>query len=101
MISKSHDTYESFIKHYWQYYRELEDEIIATRRYVDFDQGNFSTFSVEYLKLYQAICSEIDVLGKAIAHEINPAFKADDKQNNILKWWLVLQDNIKYPQPTI
>ena len=72
MISKSHDTFESFIKHYWQYYKELEDEIIATRRYVDFDQGNFSTFSVEYLKLYQTICSEIDVLGKAIAHEIDP-----------------------------
>ena len=99
MIQKSQDTFDSFIKHYWQYYRELEDEIIATRRYVDFDQGNFSTFSVEYLKLYQAICSEIDVLGKAIAHEIDPMFQADDRQNNILKWWLVLQDNIKYPQP--
>ena len=97
MITSSHDKYEGFIRHYWQYYKELENEILNTRRYVDFDEKNKSSFSVEYLKLYQAICSEVDVLGKTIAAEINPCFKPEDKQNNIYKWWLVIQDDIRFP----
>ena len=96
-ITQSHEAYEIFIKHYWQYYKELESEIISTRRYVDFDEDNFTSFSVEYLKLYQAVCSEVDVLGKTIAENIDSNFKPDEKQNNIYKWWLIIQDELKYP----
>ncbi|MCR5227992.1 MAG: hypothetical protein K6E27_12365 [Eubacterium sp.] len=96
-IIKSHEAYESFIRHYWRYYKELESEILSTRRYVDFDEGNFTSFSVEYLKLYQAVCSEIDVLGKAIAESIDKNFKPNEKQNNIYKWWLIIQDELKFP----
>ena len=97
MIIKSHEEFENFIKHYWQYYKELEDEIVSTRRYVDFDKDNFSAFSVEYLKLYQAVCREVDALGKTIAESIDSSFKPDDRQNNIFKWWLVIQDKLQYP----
>ena len=83
--------YENIIKNYWEYYRELEDDLLATRKYVAFDELNSGTFSMEYLKLFQAACSEIDVLGKAMASHVNPAFKPDDKQNNINKWWFEVQ----------
>ena len=96
-ISVNHSKFEAFIKNYWQYFRELEDEILATRRYVDFQSDNYGTFSVEYLKLYQAICSEIDVIGKAMAEEVDSNFKPDEKQNNIYKWWLVIQNDISFP----
>lgn len=97
MINPDHTKFEQFINHYWRYYKELEDEVQRTRRYVDFEEANFPAYSIEYLKLYQAICSEIDVIGKAIAFEIDNSFKAEDKRNNIYKWWLIVQNDIMYP----
>ncbi len=76
---------------HWRYYLELEEELLSTRKYVDFDPANFHTFSVEYLKLYQAFCSEIDAFGKILAAEMNPQFVPGDSKNNILKWWYEIQ----------
>lgn len=84
--------FEQFINSYWQYYRELEDEFLATRKYVDFYAENNDTFSVEYLKLFQAVCGEIDMLGKEMAMGRNPSFKPADSKNNILKWWYEIQE---------
>ncbi|MBO5318978.1 MAG: hypothetical protein J6B01_04110 [Ruminococcus sp.] len=75
---------QQFIKSYWSYYLELEAQFIETKRYVEFGQDNSKTYSVEYLKLYQAVCSEIDVVGKEIAKYRNPNFKTKDA--NIKKW---------------
>lgn len=92
-LKRDHESFEQFIYGYWSYYRELEDDFLATRKYVSFDSSNYSTYSIEYLKLYQAVCSEIDVLGKSMAYAINPSFKPEDRKNNILKWWLEIQDS--------
>lgn len=86
-------SFKQFVRDYWSYYRELEDDFLTTRKYVSFVPANYSTFSIEYLKLYQAVCSEIDVLGKSMAHAVNHNFKPNDKRNNILKWWLEVQDS--------
>ena len=94
-INRDSILFEKIAKNYWEYYRELEDEFILTRRYVDINEKNFSTFSIEYLKLYQAVCSEIDVVGKAMAQVLDSSFKAEDKKNNILKWWYLIQNNYK------
>ena len=91
-IKRDSDLFKKVVKNYWEYYRELEDEFLLTRRYVDFTENNFATYSVEYLKLYQAVCSEIDVIGKAMAQVVDPSFKPEDKQNNILKWWFKIQN---------
>lgn len=91
-IVRSHDHFETIRRNYWEYYRELEDEFLLTRRYVDFSEKNFKAFSVEYLKLYQAICSEIDVLGKAMAQIADPNFVPEDRKNNIIKWWSYIED---------
>ena len=88
--------FKQFIKNYWEYYKELEDEFLQTRKCVDFQKGNFNTYSVEFLKLFQAACSEIDVLGKAMAVEVNPSFMPDDKKNNITKWWYEVHRNYQY-----
>lgn len=91
-IERSHELFENVELNYWNYYRELEDEFIKIRRYVDFNSLNNNSFSVEFLKLYQAVCSEIDVIGKAMAHIVNPSFKVEDNTNNILKWWYEIQN---------
>lgn len=79
-----------FLKDYWRYYIELENQVCKTRRYVSFDSANYSTYSVEYIQLLQAICSEIDVVGKVIAQLSNPEFKVDRK-TNINKWGFEVQ----------
>ena len=83
-------TLPQFIKNYWDYYLELEDQLLSTKKYVDFDKSNFKTFSIEYLKLLQAACSEIDVVAKILADYCDSSFKK--LQNiNIQKWGLVIQ----------
>ena len=81
---------ENFIRVYWEYFLELEAQIIDTKRYVAFDKSNFHTYSIEYLKLFQAVCSEIDVVGKEIAVGTNPEFKIDNN-TNIKKWGFEVQ----------
>ena len=83
---------ETFVKNYWSYYLRLEAKFLATLNYVEFDAHNFKTYSFEYLNLLLSVCSEIDVVGKMMAHEKNPDYKPDDKKNNINKWWVEIQD---------
>ena len=90
-ITKDAKLFTAFEKSYWNYYIELEDQFISTKRYVAFDRANYKTFSLEYLKLLEAVCSEIDVVGKEIAHQIDPSFKINDTTTNIQKWWFVIQ----------
>lgn len=91
-ITKNKELFLRFEKIYWQYFLELEEQFLSTRRYVAFDKANFKTFSTEYLKLLVAVCSEIDTVGKAIAHQVNTDFKEADTNNNVQKWWYIIQD---------
>lgn len=79
-----------FIKNFWFYYLELERQFIETKRYVEFSSDNNKTYSVEYLKLYQAICSEIDTVGKEIATNVVSGINIDSI-TNIKKWGYNLQ----------
>lgn len=40
-----------FIKQYWNYYLELERQVLDTRKYVEFSTQNYNTYSIEYMKL--------------------------------------------------
>lgn len=91
---KTEITLQQFIKSYWNYYLELEEQLIQTKRFVDFDVLNYKTFSIEYLKLLQATCSEIDVVAKIIAEKFDPSF-AKLETKNIQKWGFVIQNHFK------
>lgn len=80
---------DEFIKNYWNYYIELEDQLLQTKKYVEFNKSNYKTFSIEYLKLLQATCSEIDVVSKIIAEDYDENFKKSDNKN-IQVWGLYL-----------
>ena len=81
--------YKQIIREYWNYYLDLESQFEKSRRYIDFDASNYSTYSVEYVQLLQAICSEIDVVGKVIAQYNNKDFIVKDA--NITKWGFEVQ----------
>lgn len=85
---------DKFLKSYWEYYLDLEKQVLETKRFVEFDKANKNTYSVEYLKLYQAICSEIDVVGREIACTKNQKF--DVSNATIKKWGFEVQS--QFPQ---
>lgn len=60
-----------FYKTYWSYYIQLEKEFFETELYCDIDPLNQDAFSVKYMQLYLAICSEIDVVFKALCKAVD------------------------------
>ncbi|MBP3555396.1 MAG: hypothetical protein J6K63_07100 [Clostridia bacterium] len=105
---------KEFCKHHWEYYLVLEKDFLQSERYVSFelgedylydgiehtDCGNSTTFSDEFIKQYQAICSEIDVILKSICTELgNPS--ADDMQYGytptVLQTWTnIIAQKVKF-----
>ena len=77
----------------WKYYISLEKQFLDTERYVEFDYiNNGKAYSVEYLKLFQAVCSEVDVVGKVLAGALDPSF-APTKYTGINEWWYYISSS--------
>lgn len=72
---------QEFCNIYWKYYKSIEKDFLNTIRFVELDlgsnglydssllpsnKGNSEVYSTEYVRLYLATCSEIDVICKAI-----------------------------------
>ena len=96
-------TLESFYNNHWKYYLVLEEDFLKTQRYVEIDLGddisyitntnvknigNSRTFSIEYVKQYQAICSELETISKIICEYLG---NSDCK--NIKEYTEVILDN--------
>ena len=73
----------NYVKIYWQYYRSLEKRFLKTEEFVAFDKVNGKAYSFEFLTLLQTICSEIDVVAKAICCFFDKSFpvKEDGVEN--------------------
>ena len=67
MFTKDIIKFQEIEHSYWRYYIELEQEMLQTRRFVDFGKENFKSYSLEFLKLYQAVCGEIDSFFETIS----------------------------------
>lgn len=97
-------TRDEFCRLHWSYYLVLEKDFLDTERYISFDFGdnylydsqhtatdcaNSTTFSNEFVKQYQAICSEVDVILKSICKELGntSANSMPDYTNLILNQW--------------
>lgn len=70
-------TTNDFVNYYWNYYLILENDLLYTKRYLEVDQLNNKAYSTEYLKQYQNICSEIDVVLKQYCKELQNDFNGD------------------------
>lgn len=66
---------KEFEKRYWKYYLMLEQDFLDVERYLSIDQINYSAFSSEYIKQYQTICSEVDVVAKSYCHGLDNNFR--------------------------
>jgi hypothetical protein len=60
------------MKHpHWYYFATLSEDVQRTARFVEPTPANFPTYSIEFARLYLAICSEIDVVVKLLCHQAN------------------------------
>lgn len=88
METKIQDCKE-FLQRYWNYYLILEKDFLTTERYLAIDTLNFKAYSNEYIKIFQTVCSEIDVIAKSYcdalgtkAKNINDYFKCITIKNS-------------------
>ncbi|EML0894507.1 hypothetical protein WB846_000999 [Vibrio parahaemolyticus] len=56
----------------WKYYKSFESDIRHLSRYIELDESNFQVYSIELVRLYLAICSEVDVTLKEICILLAP-----------------------------
>lgn len=77
---------------YFNYYLELERDFFKTESYVTIDEDNYGTFSIQYNRIYQSVCSEIDCLLKELCRELAPQSKAD----SINKYCTIIQSKFQY-----
>lgn len=55
---------QTYINNHQRYYRMLEEDFLKTARFVEICSANKETYSIEYLKQLQSICSEFEILLK-------------------------------------
>ena len=55
------------IRHFWNYFIALENDLINISRYIELAEDNFSTYSIELEKLLFSACSEFEVISKELA----------------------------------
>lgn len=66
---------------HWQYLVTLDSDLKQVSRYVEITRDNFSTFSIEFVRLLLSAGSEIDVVAKILCEKIDPS--KDYERGNI------------------
>lgn len=66
---------------YWEYYIILENDVLAMEQYVAFADANLETYSNQFLKMLQIICSEIDALLKILCGYYDSSVDKDKNKN--------------------
>ena len=61
---------------HWNYMLALEADLVLLSRYVEFDEKNFSCFSIEIARVLIAAGAEVDVVCKQNCKVLNPASRA-------------------------
>ncbi len=59
-----------------RYYDTLEADFVAATRYVELDERNLGTFSIEFVRLLVSICAEVEITSKLLCQHFEPEFKS-------------------------
>ena len=51
---------------HWTSFEVINEDFHEFSRHVEFAEANFQTYSIDLLRLYLSICSEIDVVAKML-----------------------------------
>ncbi len=63
---------------YWQYFLAIESDLEATVRFVEPSHRNFNTYSIEFAKVLLTASSEVDVICKLLARDIDSTLRSDN-----------------------
>lgn len=63
---------------HWNYFLAIEKDLENLSRYVEFDQENLDTFSIELTHILFSASSEVDVVIKQLCNLIDPKTKAEN-----------------------
>jgi hypothetical protein len=66
------------VEPHWNYLLAIERDVDRLARFVEFDERNFSCFSVEIARVLLAAAAEVDVVCKQVCRRINTASSADN-----------------------
>lgn len=66
---------------HWNYFLSIEQDLDRLSRFIEFDECNYSCFSLEIVRLLIAAAAKVDVVCKQICQSINPASVADTIHN--------------------
>lgn len=62
---------------FWEYYLNIEADLAACSRYVEFSEENHNTYSNEFARIIVIACAEIDAIFGELCDLIAPGTKAD------------------------
>jgi hypothetical protein len=60
---------------HWSLFAVIDEDLHTLSRYIEFTEANYRTYSVELLRLYLSICSEVDVIGKLLCTRTGVALR--------------------------
>lgn len=66
------------IYQHWQYFITLDSDLDNTSRYVEIGPENYKTFSIQFVQILLASCSEIDVVAKILCKNLDPLQKPEN-----------------------
>ena len=67
---------------YWNYYLALEKDLETVSRYIEFNNNNWDTYSIELARLLLTTSAEVDVVIKELCKMLD----ASAKNNNIIDY---------------
>jgi len=65
-------------KIHWNYFIALEQDLETLSRYIEFNEHNFSVYSIELAHLLFAAGSEVDVVAKLLCKRFQPSANPDN-----------------------
>ena len=75
---------------HWNYFLSIEEELLTTSKYVEFDLDNLKTFSTKYTKIILEASSEVDVL----LTQVGKIFKQKKKKPNFKDHYKIINLNV-------
>ena len=58
--------------HYWHYAESLNEQLGKTTQFIEPDEENYGTYSLEFTKIILSACSEIEVVSRLLCELIDP-----------------------------
>ncbi len=83
-------TTQEYERTYWKYYLNLENDFLNTEKYVAIDNDNKNTFSIEYMKILQMVCAEVEVVAKMLCEDLS----GNTNCKNIIDYCEIISDKL-------